>query len=94
MISPINGIGYSMENTMIARSKMGASQNALEHEKNVNDIAAENTAASVSRTQDSDIAAISSINSTEKVLQEFQTMVLKNQIKTEDGIVTKILPQT
>ncbi len=94
MISAINGIGYAMDNVAATRSKMGAEQNALEHEKNVNDIAAENTAASVSRTQDSDIAAISSINSTERTLQEFQTMILKNQIKTEDGIVTKILPQT
>lgn len=67
-------------------SKIGAEQNALEYRQNAIDVERENLEAARSQAEDLDFAGASSDLAREKVIQEAQISVLKEQIKQKFAV--------
>ncbi len=79
----ISAIDNAISKVSEARSRVGASTNALEHTLSYNNIAAENQTASQSRIEDLDMVGAVSEQKKNKVLQDYRMMLQKRQM--EDG---------
>lgn len=85
----LDALDNAMTKVSEARSKLGASTNALEHAYSYNSIAAENQVASQSRLEDLDMAKAVSEQQKNRTLQTYRIMMQKRQME-EDGMVTRL----
>lgn len=85
----ISAIDNAISKVSDARSKMGASTNAMEHILAYNNSAAENQTASQSRIEDLDMAGAISEQKKNKVLQDYRLMIQKRQME-QGSMVAKM----
>ena len=72
------------------RSQVGAETNGLEHAYSVNNNTEENVTAAQSRKEDTDFAKSVSKMKSSQVVNQAQTMVLKNQMNDQENLVNKM----
>lgn len=70
------------------RSTLGAEENGLVHEQNVNDIAEENTTAAYSRKVDAEMEKAATAYKTQATMNQVQTQMLRTQLDQQNGITT------
>ncbi len=85
-----NAISSQMNSVNAKRSEYGARSNGLEHAINVNNIAAENETAALSRIQDTEMEKAISGYKNQQVLNNFQNMMLKNQMSNAEGLAGRL----
>lgn len=80
----INRITDAIDKVSAQRSELGAATNALEYAVNQNSLTAENTLSAKSSLADLDIAKAVSEQKKNKVLDEYQLMMQRQQMKDEE----------
>lgn len=85
----IQKIDDAISKASAEQSKIGAGQNALEFRSNANSIARENLEAARSQTEDADYAEVTSNLSKQRVIQQTQVEVLREQLKQQAQVANQ-----
>lgn len=86
----IKDIDAAMEKISMARSRTGASTNAMYHAYNYSKSASEEVLSSRSRIEDLDIGKAVSQQKSEKLLKDYRMSMLRKRMQDNDSLVTRM----